>query len=348
MGIKSLTKFLRDNYPDVYDLIHISDFSFKKIAIDTTLYLCNYKALYGEEGWINAFIKLIASLRENDIHCVFIFDGGYPPEKEAERKERMEARMKQEEKVSRFEDSLDKYRETGVIDEILFDLEKNNNKNLLSKKRTIDINAIEGIVKKWRRQLFNITPKDYQITREIFDILKVPYFRAPMEAETMCAELCTLGKVDAVLTEDTDVLAYEAPVFLTKFNPVDGTCLQINYENVLKILELNRNQFLDFCIMCGTDYNKNIFKVGPSKALKLIQKFASIENIANNTVLDITPLNHIRSRELFREYKKSNKNVPYCGDPDFTALQVYICKKNIRINIDSLKKAFVREITIIE
>lgn len=351
MGIKSLTKFLRDHYPDVYDLIHISNYSFKKVAIDTTLYLCNYKALYGDEGWIAAFIKLVATLRENDIHCVFIYDGGFPPEKEAEKKQRLEARLKQEEKVSKLEDAIYNYRTTGEIEDVLFELQEKKNvrpRNLLGNKRTIDINAIEALVKKLRRQLFNITPNDYQLTRQIFDILKVPYFKAPMEAETMCAELCATGKVDAVLTEDTDVLAYEAPVFLTKLNTADGTCLQIRYEDVLKITGLDRDQFLDFCIMCGTDYNKNIPRIGPSKAIKLIEKFHSIEKIADNTVLDISPLNHLRTRELFREYKRSNENIPFCGEPDFSALEVFIKKNNIRINVEHLRKCFVREITIVE
>lgn len=350
MGIKSLTKFLRDNYPDVFELIHISEYAFKKIAIDTSLYLCNYKALYGEEGWIAAFIKLVATLRENDIHCVFIYDTGFPPEKEAERKERMEARAKQEEKVSRLEDAIDKYRDSGEIEECLFEIQdkKVGVKNLLSKKRTIDIDNIEFIVKKMRRQLFTITKQDFEITRNIFDILKVPYIYAPMEAETTAADFCIRGLVDAVLSEDSDVLAYGAPMFLTKFNSADGTCLRIKYPDLLEKMSFDSNQFLDFCIMCGTDYNKNIPKIASKKALKLIEQFKSIENIADNTMLDISILNHKRTRELFRDYTKPTIVIPFCGEPDFNSLQVFICKKNIRINVDNLRKAFVREIVFVD
>ena len=52
----------------------------KKIAIDISLYMCKYKAIYGD-NWLYAFLKLISSLRKNEIHCVFIYDNGAPPEK---------------------------------------------------------------------------------------------------------------------------------------------------------------------------------------------------------------------------------------------------------------------------
>jgi 5'-3' exonuclease len=198
-----------------------------------------------------------------------------------------------------------------------------------------------------RKGLFSITKSDFQTTKDLFNILKVPYFDAPLEAETTCADLCLQGKVDAVLTEDTDVLAYEAPVFLTKLNTSDGTCVRIKYSDVLQKTNFSGNQFLDFCIMCGTDYNKNIFKVGPSKALKLIEKYETIEKVGENAKLDITILNHKRTRQLFREYKKFDGKVPYCGEPDFLTLQKFLFQKNLRINVDSLRKSFVHNNIII-
>ena len=76
--------------------------------------------------------------------------------------------------------------------------------------------------------------------------------------------------------------------------------------------------------MCGTDYNKNIFRVGPSKALKLIQTHKSIDKVE----MDVSILNHKRVRELFKEYKRSECAVPYCGCPDFNELQMFLVKKN--------------------
>ena len=98
MGIKNLFKFLRTNCPEIFEEIHLSEYSFKKIAIDVSLYLCKFKIIF-QERWLHAFINLVSCLRRNDVHCVFIYDSGAPPEKEQERKERAEQRAKSEKRV---------------------------------------------------------------------------------------------------------------------------------------------------------------------------------------------------------------------------------------------------------
>jgi 5'-3' exonuclease len=328
MGIKALSKFLRESYPDIFELIHISEYHFKKIAIDTSLYLCNYKALYGEEGWLGAFVKLVACLRENEIHCV----------------------LRLEERVSNLERAIEHYHNTGEIEEILLDFQskKRLHQKSMLRPRSVNINAIEFAVKKMRKQLFSISYRDFVTTKQLFDILKVPYYHAPLEAETMCADLCMQGKVDAVLSEDTDVLAYGANTFLTKINTTTGTCIRLKHVDMLNRLGVNANEFLDFCIMCGTDYNKNIFKIGPSKALKLIEQYKNIEKVHEETKIDISILNHVRVRQLFREFKKSTVEIPYCGAPEFDVLQNFLVKKNLHLNVDSLKKSFLHNTIVFE
>jgi 5'-3' exonuclease len=356
MGIKDLSKFLRDKYPDIFELIHISDYHFRRVAIDTSLYLCQYKSAYNNPDnpndftWLGAFIKLVACLRENEIHCVFIYDSSSPPEKEAEKKERGESRRKLEERVCRLEDAIDRYHSSGEIDDILIEFQSKRKleQNSLLRPNNINIHGIQFAVKKLRKQLFSVSPQDFAVTKQLFDILQVPYFNAPVEAETMCADLCIQGKVDAVLSEDTDVLAYGAHTFLTKVNTGDGTCMRIKYADVLKKMGMTSDEFLDFCIMCGTDYNKNIFKVGPVKAQKLIETYKSIDVVGDKTNLDISILNHKRTRQLFREYQKSEMNVPYCGCPDFNALQQFVVKRNLRLGIESLRKSFIHNIVVFE
>lgn len=352
MGIKNLNKFLRNNCPDIFEEIHLSEYSYKKVAIDISLYLCKFKTVCGDR-WLSAFINLITCLRKNEVHCVFIYDSGAPPEKELERKERAAQRHKMEEQVYKLEEAIEKYHLTCEIDQLLIDFYKKKNKaeapkRLLSKQDSgIDMNFVIASVEKMRGYILDIKPEDFQLTKTLFDILKVPYYDAPLEAETTCADLCKRGLVDAVLSEDTDVLAYASPVFLSKINTSSGTCVRIKYPELLEALELKSDSFLDLCIMCGTDYNKNIFRVGPEKAYKFLKTFTSIEKIAENTTLDITALNHTRGRELFRGYKLLDVKIPYCGSPDFKKLSEFIFKHNIRCSVEGLKKAFIHSTTII-
>ena len=54
-----------------------------------------FKAIAGDR-WLGAFLNLVTSLRRNQIHCVFIFDGIAPMEKEEERKRRRAEKKKLE------------------------------------------------------------------------------------------------------------------------------------------------------------------------------------------------------------------------------------------------------------
>ena len=80
MGIKNLHKFLRKHCPEVYTSVHLSNYAFKKVAIDISLYMFKYKTVFGD-SWLQAFVNLVACLRKNEIHCLFVYDNGCPIEK---------------------------------------------------------------------------------------------------------------------------------------------------------------------------------------------------------------------------------------------------------------------------
>ena len=353
MGIKSsFNAFLKSICPEIFETIHLSEYAYRKIAIDISLYINKYKAIAGD-NWKASFIKLIACLRRNQIHCVFIFDGKSPIEKDEEKLKRRNERLKLEKKVFDLEESLEEYHKTGIIKESLIDLykkRKTNNRLLnISKEDSIDIKWIEEKIKSKRSQLYEITPEDYENIKKIFDILKVPYFIAPWEAEKMCAKLNIDGIVDAVLSEDTDVMAYGTPCFLSKIDTSQDICVSINKDKLLTGLDLTYEQFLDLCIMCGTDYNENIPKIGSKTAYKHICKYKSIEDFSTETKIDIAILKHIRVRELFTYFENEDvKVVPYCGHPDFELLEKFIKEHNIYISFEQLRKDFTLNILVFE
>ena len=351
MGIHALLPLLKKKCPNVFKEIHISKYAYKKIAIDLSLYLCKYKTICGDR-WISAFLNLVMCLRKYDVHATFIYDTGAPPEKELERAERRQHKENLENKWFLLNESLQEYYRTGEISENLIELHNKKKeeepRRFLSKKTNIDMNLVENAINKIKGQIINISPEDYKLTKRLFDILNVPYFQAPLEAETMCSDLCKRELVEAALSEDSDVLAYGSPIFLSKLDTTTGNCIEINYSEILDSLEFTSEQFLDLCIMCGCDYNKNIPRIGPATSLKLIQDYNSIENIKIKTDLDISILNHIRGRELFRNYTQADIETTYCGVPNFEELQEFIVINNINIRIETLRSAFINNITFEE
>lgn len=355
MGIKSqFNKFLRDICPEVFEQIHISEYSYKKIAIDISLYLHKFKAVCGDDMWLSAFINLIGSLRRNKVHCVFIFDGNSPIEKEVEKSKRRDNREKIEERNYLLEEALKDYYKTGVVDKCLIDLynKRRSPKRLLNNNNNevVDISWIENKIEQRKNQLYQVFVEDFDLIKELFDILQVPYYIAPSEAEKMCSKLCLDGLVDAVLSEDTDIIAYGSNICLSKIDTKNDICVRICYDKLLEKLKLTKEQFLDFCILCGTDYNSNIPGVGSKNAYKLISSYVNIENISNNnSKFDICILNHIRVRELFTIFEDYNlSKIPYCGFPQFNILEKFIIKNNVKINLERIKKDFTENKLIFE
>lgn len=340
MGIKNLHKVLKHHCPDVYHEVHLSHYAYKKVAIDTSLYMFKYKTIFGEDKWLNAFINLVCCLRRNEIHCVFIYDTSAPVEKSQERVKRKENRDKNEQRILLLDEAFKKAKQTGVYDQVLLDLrlEDVRVKSLLRPNavQSVNLDRIEEYIAKLKNQIVSITQADFDLTKKLFTILGIPFYQAVEEAETSCSDLCKRGLVDAVISEDTDVLAYGAPIFLTKLNTATNTCMEISYERILGDLDMTSDQFTDFCIMCGTDYNDNIFKIGPENALKLIKQYESIDKMEH---LDTSCLKHNRVRELFKEYKSMPLvSVPYCGIPDFEALSEFMFKFRIHYPIETIKK----------
>jgi flap endonuclease-1 len=341
MGIKSnFNKFLREKCPEEFELIHISEYCYKKIAIDVSLYMCKFKAVCGDR-WLSSFINLIACLRKNEVHCVFIFDGQAPKEKDLERENRHAAKEKLEEKVFDLKSSMEIFHQTGEMNEILTTFYEKHNEDIpsfIGGSKKINVKWLENKINQKINQVIDISPEDLENVKKLFKILKVPYVMAPCEAEKMCSKLCRDGTVDAVLSEDTDVMAYGCPIFLSKIDTNEETCIRINYDRLIKNLELKQEEFLDLCIMCGTDYNKNIPKVGSATAYKKIIEFKSIPNIKN---LDVSILNHERVRFLFNNFDEITPvKIPFCEKPDFTELENFMKENNINNRIDSLMKCF--------
>lgn len=352
MGIKKLHDLIKKYAFDVYEEVNIAEYAFEKIAIDLSLYMCKFKCVAGDR-WINSFLNLVTCLRRNDVHCVFIFDSNAPPEKEKEREKRKESKENLKYKVSELEEALDLYitnKEVNSTFSRFYEKNGNINASILHPEKDVeyDIELLQDEIKKKKQQIIEISQEDIILVKQLFDILKIPYYQAPNEAETMCADLCKRGLVSAVLSEDTDVIAYGCPNFLFKIETLSGKCTRINYHKLLSLLDVNDEQFLDLCIMCGCDYNKNIPKIGFDRSYKFIQKYGNIENVKDELNVDVSMLIHERCRELFRCYEKDLlTRIPFCGKPDFNELERFMIHHKMNNKIENLKRAYTVSTNIV-
>lgn len=361
MGIKGLHKILEKYAPSCYTTKHLSEYSYKKVAIDISLYLYKYKAISGER-WKESFISLVNCLRKWDVHCTFIYDGQAPIEKLEEQKRRRDSREKQYDKIKELERQIYEYETNGVIGSLIEELCEKKVSSLFRQQviKNYDISLAKIKLDSMKSMLINITPEDIQITKDLFDIMKIPYYQAPQEAENFSSHLCIYEKVDAVLSEDTDVIAYKTPIFLTKIDTLNDTVVEISYEKILEETGMTKDTFTDLCIMLECDYNSNIPLIGPEKSYNLLKAYTNIENVLEylKTLKNkdgtykynddmFIPLKYKRCREMFRT-DPIDFYISYCDIPDFNKVKEFFFKNNIRYSVEKLKKNLSREIVFQE
>ena len=92
--------------------------------------------------------------------------------------------------------------------------------------------------------------------------------------------------VVAVFTTDSDSLMYGCPIMINEITyrqsariPVPPICQCYSFINVLQVMDMTESQFIDWCIMSGTDFNHNPKGFGPANAYPLLKYFGTIPNI---------------------------------------------------------------------
>lgn len=124
----------------------------------------------------------------------------------------------------------------------------------------------------------------------------------------MCANLAKHGRSVATVSEgiiskhnaiiglllnnivvDLDTIAFgDAPIlryFFSRGRPI----LSIDPIIARRELGITRKAFIDLCILCGTDFSGTIQGIGPHKALEVIRKHGSIEQVLANLEARYSP-----------------------------------------------------------
>lgn len=150
----------------------------------------------------------------------------------------------------------------------------------LDQERLVLLKEAKTVAVSYNKAIDMPTSADMAEAQELLEAMGVPVLVAdpPWEAEGLCSALVRANLADFVGTEDTDVLAYRT-VLLRNVADSKKPLVTIHGEEVREGMKYSPEQFLDFMVLCGVDACERIYKVGPSKAMKLLQKYDNIESI---------------------------------------------------------------------
>lgn len=224
MGIHLLNRFLRTKNPIGINETHLRSFKNKKVAIDISIYLYRYAS---QDALTENIFKMCNIFKKYKIRPLFVFDG-----KISEDKKKTIEKRKLEKREA--------YKQYNLL--------KNENSQF-SKNKT-------RLLRDLKRKSTFINIKMIQQVKNLLDSCNMSYITANGEADELCAALAKTKKVYAVLSEDTDMFAFGVPVVLKYFSFVKHTVVKYDTPVLLNTLNLTSNEFLDVCVLSGTDYNK--------------------------------------------------------------------------------------------
>ena len=229
MGIKLLSKLLKQECEDVTKQLHLSQLYGKKLCIDASIYMYRFKS---NDSLLESLYLMCSLFRTYNIDVIFVFDGKPGDEKQVEIQQRRE----------------DRRNKWILYDELIKkgNLTEQDQKQLYKLKRT----------------LTKIKHEDVEKTKQLLDNYGIKHIQAIGEADKLCASLVIKKKVYAVLSEDMDLFAYGSLNVIRYLSLVNHTCIIYNYKKILNKLNMNTNEFKLLCTLSGNDYlknNKNIF-----------------------------------------------------------------------------------------
>ncbi|XP_036403180.1 exonuclease 1 [Megalops cyprinoides] len=243
MGIQGLLQFIKD----ASEPINVRKYKGQTVAVDTYCWLhkgafsCAEKLAKGEptDQYVSFCMKFVDMLLSFGIKPILVFDGCNLPSKNEVEKARRERRQA----------------------------------NLQKGKQLLR----EGKVAEARdcfTRCVNITPA---MARDVIKAARtrgVDCVVAPYEADAQLAFLNKAGIAQAIITEDSDLLAFGCKKVILKMDKL-GNGLEIDQSNLGRCRPLGdvftEEKFRYMCILSGCDYLPSLYGIGLGKACKLLR-----------------------------------------------------------------------------
>jgi flap endonuclease-1 len=246
MGIRGLTSYLRQ-YFRIVDTAPEN----LRIGVDALSILYKYKGHHEE------LFHCLRYLKKLGYTLFFVYDGRAPAEKESEVAHRAEVR-----------------------DAPLKELEALRTAAAASSLTHQEQNLINQRVR-------DLTARSWHMTREMHNKIKgdlwreeIPYLKAVGEADAVLVDMYKHGKIDVILSSDMDYLmAGVGRIWVPMYAAVQPAFEEINLATVLAGERMTMDEFLEVCILCGTDETKALCRMEPERAFSYIRYYGSIKNM---------------------------------------------------------------------
>ncbi|MFH1234151.1 MAG: flap endonuclease-1 [Candidatus Diapherotrites archaeon] len=258
-----------------------------------------------------------ANIVEKDIRPVFVFDGEPSRLKAKTREERQKIRTDAEKK---FEDAK-------------------------KEGRTEDM-------RKYAQQALRLTGEMIEESKALVRLMGLPVIEAPSEGEAQISAMCASGAVFACASQDYDAMLFGSPRLVRNLATtgkrkvpgkeiyIDVNPEMIELEPSLKALGFGREKLVWIAMLIGTDFNEKIPGIGPKKALDLVKKHSSFEDIIKEAKAEPS-FDYKEITELFMHPPATEKYSMEFGMPDSEGIRKLLCDEH-SFSLERVEKAIER------
>jgi len=116
-----------------------------------------------------------------------------------------------------------------------------------------------------QKKAFNITAMQINEIKYLLTLMGLPFIESPGEAEAQCAALNIAGISNGVVSEDWDVILFGCKIMLKNFSN-KSQIMEINISELMKSLNMTREQFINLGSILGNDYCGGIGGLKPIEA----------------------------------------------------------------------------------
>jgi hypothetical protein len=264
MGIRGLNRFIQHRCTGAINRLHLKEFTGKRIAVDTSIYMYRFS---GEGALLENMYLMCSVFRHYNINAVFVFDGPPPPQKT----DLIELRRKKKDEAKR------QY-------EVLAKIIKEKARTPGHCSTTTEIDDISETMRELKKKFIHLRDCDIADVKELLVSFGFSTIDAEGEADALCANLSLKKRVDACMSDDTDMFVYGCPVVLRNISLLNHSAVAYNMCEILKLLSLSQSEFKMMCVVCGTDYTQMSPPMGggggmshtPESVYKQLMKFKAL------------------------------------------------------------------------
>ncbi|KAJ6416803.1 hypothetical protein OIU84_002643 [Salix udensis] len=266
MGIQGLLPLLKS----IMVPIHVKELEGCSVAVDTYSWLhkgalsCSTQLCKGlpTSRHIEYCMHRVNLLRHYGVKPVLVFDGGLLPMK-----------IEQENKRART-------RKENLVRAIEHESNGNSAAAYECYQKAVDISP--------------------SIAHELIQVLRkenVLYVVAPYEADAQMTFLSVSKQVDAVITEDSDLIPFGCHRIIFKMDKygqgVEFQNSRLQQNKDISFVGFTNEMFLEMCIFSGCDYQQSLPGMGLKRAHALITKFKSYDKVIKHlrySTMSVPPL----------------------------------------------------------